>query len=152
MVVPTPEHVVPGTIYGAVPRLPQGQPYIPIPANASDGGAAQTAPTSASASAPAPTAPEPMEWVTGPVSRGLYFPSPQISDAARPAPALPTAAPMEWDTGVVSHGFHWAPVDNDRRHSGWEEVEKGWMRQQQGAEQQQQQPSQRTGPAQSRAG
>ncbi|KAI0878018.1 hypothetical protein GGS24DRAFT_49094 [Hypoxylon argillaceum] len=56
-----------------------------------------------------------------------------------PAPA----AVMEWDTTVVNHGISWPQIDNDRRHSGWEEVEKKWTRQQQqqqGPEPEQQQP------------
>ncbi|KAI0403907.1 hypothetical protein F4802DRAFT_607850 [Xylaria palmicola] len=38
---------------------------------------------------------------------------------------------MEWDTAVVVHGINWPQIDNDRRHSGWEEVERSWTRQQQ---------------------
>ncbi|KAI0521025.1 hypothetical protein F5B22DRAFT_34734 [Xylaria bambusicola] len=108
---PTHEHVIPGTIYGAVPRFPPDQPYIPIPA--------------------APTAGD-----------------------TQPASASAPVPPMEWDTGLVSHGFNWTRVDNDRRHSGWEEVEKRWMRQQQQQQQdiEQQQSSQQAASAQPRGG
>ncbi|KAI1755641.1 hypothetical protein F4782DRAFT_361945 [Xylaria castorea] len=70
-------------------------------------------------------------------------------------PCAPIAAAMEWDTTVVSHGISWPQVDNDRRHSGWAEVEKRWISQQQqqqqqqgtGREQQQtQQPGRSSGP------
>ncbi|KAI0411663.1 hypothetical protein F5X98DRAFT_356774 [Xylaria grammica] len=94
------EHVIPGTIYGGVPRFPRIPPYIPLPE------------------------------------------MPRDKDALSER----TAA-MEWDTTVVVHSVHWPQIDNDRRHSGWEEVEKRWTQQQQGAEQEQQQPepTQRTG-------
>ncbi|KAI0913448.1 hypothetical protein F4823DRAFT_577307 [Ustulina deusta] len=99
------EHVIPGTIWGGVPRLPPVQPFIPLPEISGDGHA--------------PSAP---------------------------------AAPMEWDTTVVSHGLKWPQIENDRRHSGWEEVEKMWTKQQQSAQQEQQQPLRQADPAQTRGG
>ncbi len=59
---------------------------------------------------------------------------------------------MEWDTTVVSHGLKWPQIENDRRHSGWEEVEKMWTKQQQSAQQEQQQPLRQADPAQTRGG
>ncbi|KAI0203252.1 hypothetical protein F4808DRAFT_417935 [Astrocystis sublimbata] len=46
---------------------------------------------------------------------------------------------MDWDTTVVNHGISWPQVVNDRRHSGWAEVEKKWTMMQQQQQQQQQQ-------------
>ncbi|KAI0805016.1 hypothetical protein GGR55DRAFT_656708 [Xylaria sp. FL0064] len=87
MVGRTHEHVIPGTIYGAVPGFPPAL-LMPLPETRGDGDA--------------PSAP--------------------------PAPATP----MEWDTTVISHQHTWLTTDNnDRRHSGWEEVEKRWLKQQQ---------------------
>ncbi|TGJ83667.1 hypothetical protein E0Z10_g5108 [Xylaria hypoxylon] len=92
------EHVIPGSIYGIVPKFPRLPPFIPLP---------------------------------------------EDGDAQSAEPA------MEWDTTVVSHGFTWPRVDNDRRHNGWEEVEKSWIKQQQqqqqSAGQEQQQSVQPTG-------
>ncbi|KAI0458155.1 hypothetical protein F5B21DRAFT_461552 [Xylaria acuta] len=89
------EHVIPGNIYGGVPRLPQLPPFVPLPDTSTD------------------------------------------REGQSPAP---TAA-MEWDTTIVSHGLSWPQVENDRRHSGWAEVEKRWTKQQQqqGTEREQQQ-------------
>ncbi|GAP86610.1 putative upf0311 protein [Rosellinia necatrix] len=98
------EHVIPGSIYGGVPRLPQLPPLIPLPETSTGGvgGRQSTAP----------------------------------------------AAAMEWDTAVVSHGISWPQVDHDRRHSGWEEVERWWTKQQGEEEGQgQQRPQQHANPA-----
>ncbi|KAI0428357.1 hypothetical protein F5Y09DRAFT_313160 [Xylaria sp. FL1042] len=104
MVGRTHEHVIPGTIYGGVPKFPPAQPFIPLPETPGDGG-------------------------------------------APPAPVVP----MEWDTTVISHSHTWLRTDNnDRRHSGWEEVEKRWMKQQQ--QQGTEQSSQQAGRAQSGRG
>ncbi|KAI0968861.1 hypothetical protein F4678DRAFT_441636 [Xylaria arbuscula] len=98
------EHIIPGTIWGGVPRLPAVQPLIPLP---------------------------------------------EISDNGE-APSVPSAptAPMEWETTVVSHAHQWPHIENDRRHSGWEEVEKRWTKLQQGTEPQPQQ----AGASQTRGG
>ncbi|KAI8951779.1 hypothetical protein F4801DRAFT_262241 [Xylaria longipes] len=79
-----------------------------------------------------------------------FVPLPETStDRERQSPA-PTA-PMEWDTTIVGHGISWPQVDNDRRHSGWAEVEKRWTKQQEqqqdtGREQQQTQQPGGSGP------
>ncbi|KAI0536872.1 hypothetical protein GGR58DRAFT_474030 [Xylaria digitata] len=93
------EHVIPGSIYGGVPRFPRIPPFIPLPGMSGDGDA---------------------------------------------QPESAPAAAMEWDTTVVAHIMPYQIV-NDRRHSGWEEVEKRWTKQQQGVEQEQQQPLHSTG-------
>ncbi|KAH8164192.1 hypothetical protein CIB48_g4049 [Xylaria polymorpha] len=85
------EHVIPGNIYGGVPRLPVLPPFVPLPDTSTD-------------------------------REGQSF-------------AQTTA--MEWDTTIVNHGISWPQVENDRRHSGWAEVEKSWTKQQE-----QQQPQQ----------
>lgn len=93
------EHIIPGTLYGKVPKvfLRQLPPLIPVPV----------------------PVPEPEMSATG---GGEGDPS-----------AAPAEAMMEWDTTVVTHGINWPQIDHDRRHSGWEEVEKRWAKQQQAA-------------------
>ncbi|KAJ8130006.1 hypothetical protein O1611_g3624 [Lasiodiplodia mahajangana] len=65
------------------------------------------------------------------------------SEGGSGQPPAPAGA-MEWDTTVVTHGISWPQIDIDRRHSGWEEVEKSWTRQQQHQQQQQQQQQQQS--------
>ncbi|KAI0149516.1 hypothetical protein GGR57DRAFT_504697 [Xylariaceae sp. FL1272] len=48
-----------------------------------------------------------------------------------------TSSDMDWDTTTVVHNMNWPQIDNDRRHSGWAEVEKRWARQEKGVHQQQ---------------
>ncbi|KAI0118313.1 hypothetical protein GGR51DRAFT_545548 [Nemania sp. FL0031] len=66
-----------------------------------------------------------------------FIPLQGPSEDGRGKPPAPAGA-MEWDTTVVTHGINWPQIDTDRRHSGWEEVEKNWTRQQQQQQQQQQ--------------
>jgi hypothetical protein len=48
----------------------------------------------------------------------------------------PRAAAMDWDTTVVLHGANWPQIDADRRHSGWEEIERMWAKHKQDQQQQ----------------
>ncbi|KAI1130015.1 hypothetical protein F5Y10DRAFT_236812 [Nemania abortiva] len=70
-----------------------------------------------------------------------FIPLQGPSEDGRGQPPAPAGA-MEWDTTVVVHGINWPEIDSDRRHSGWEEVEKSWTKQQeqQTREREEQQP------------
>ncbi|KAI8624913.1 hypothetical protein F5Y19DRAFT_281774 [Xylariaceae sp. FL1651] len=86
------EHVIPGTLHGALPALARLPPLIPIARPGGEG----------------------------------------VEGSRAPADLEPSAMAMEeWDTTVVVHGLTWPSIDSDRRHNGWEEVEKLWATQQQ---------------------
>ncbi|KAI1259556.1 hypothetical protein F5Y18DRAFT_420670 [Xylariaceae sp. FL1019] len=50
---------------------------------------------------------------------------------------MASASDLDWDTTTVVHNTNWPQIDNDRRHSGWAEVEKRWTRQEKVVQQQQ---------------
>ncbi|KAI3326894.1 hypothetical protein HD806DRAFT_531490 [Xylariaceae sp. AK1471] len=79
------------------------------------------------------------------------IPLPDIAGGGEGGPSAPPAA-MEWDTTLVAHGLHWPRIETDRRHSGWEEVEKKWMQQQQQDTGQQQQTAPQASVAQANEG
>jgi len=54
----------------------------------------------------------------------------------KPSSSPQPAAAMDWDTTVVVHGRDWPQIDADRRHSGWEEVERRWAKHKQDQQQQ----------------
>ncbi|KAH9895379.1 hypothetical protein F4778DRAFT_794244 [Xylariomycetidae sp. FL2044] len=59
---------------------------------------------------------------------GNIYPKPPIAAALPPFIPIPPGG-ADWDTAVVVHGpelFNVRPTQQDRRHSGWEQVEKSW--------------------------